>query len=189
MNKLILKRKSIKKYSQVAVEDEKIHLLFKAASLAPSSYNEQPWSFIMARSNDLQNFNNLLSLMSEKNKEWAKDAPLIVLAAAKRNLTIIDKPNKYYFYDVSSAVANLTYQALSMDLYVHQIGGFDLHRAKTVLNIPDEYEPVVMLVVGYNADEVNETNINTRIRKPISEFVFEKKFGNPAEINNEVLFN
>jgi nitroreductase len=189
MNKLIQKRKSIKKYSQIAVEDEKIQLLFKAASLAPSSYNEQPWSFIIARGNDLQNFNYLLSLMSEKNKEWAKDAPLIVLAAAKRNLTIIDKPNKYYFYDVSSAVANLTYQALSMDLYVHQIGGFDVVKAKSVLNIPDEYEPVVMLVIGYNADETDESNTHNRIRKPISDFVFEKKFGNPAEISNEILIN
>lgn len=189
MNKLILKRKSIKKYSHIAVEDEDIQLLFKAASLAPSSYNEQPWSFIMARSNDLHNFNNLLSLMSEKNKEWAKDAPLIVLAVAKRNLTVIDKPNKYYFYDVSSAVANLTYQALSMDLYVHQIGGFDSHKAKTVLNIPDEYEPVVMLVIGYNADEVNETNNNNKIRKPISDFVFDNQFGNRAYANNEVIIN
>jgi len=189
MNKLILDRKSIRKFSQTAIEEDKIQLLFKAASLAPSSYNEQPWSFIIGRGNDLQNFNNLLSLMNENNKEWAKNAPLIVLALAKRDLTVNNKPNKYYFYDVSSAVANLTYQAVSMDLFVHQIGGFDVVKAKTVLNIPDEYEPVVMLVIGYNADETNETNIHTRIRKPISDFVFDNQFGNRAYANNEVIIN
>ncbi|HSL89741.1 MAG TPA: nitroreductase family protein [Ignavibacteriaceae bacterium] len=189
MNRLILKRKSIKKYSHIAVEDEKIQLLFKAASLAPSSYNAQPWSFIMSKSSDSQNFNNLLLLMNEKNKEWAKNAPLIVLAVAKKDLTINNKPNKYFFYDVSSAVANLTYQALSMDLFVHQIGGFDSVRAKTDLNIPDEYDPVVMLVIGYNAEEAGDIYTQNKIRKPLSDFVFEKKFGIPAEINNEVLIN
>lgn len=189
INDIILRRKSIKQFQPLEIDDEIIEILFKAASFAPSSYNEQPWSFIIARRNDKENFSTLLSLMYDKNRLWAKDASLIILAMAKKNFTISNKPNKYYFYDVSGAVANLTFQALSMGLSVHQIGGFDADIAKIALKIPSEYDPVVMMVLGYGAKNLNECNTEVKIRKPVSQFVFEKEFGNSLIINNQIFTN
>jgi nitroreductase len=139
VNEIILKRRSIKTFLPGNINDEKIEALFKAASMAPSSMNEQPWSFILAKKEDEDNFNKLLNLMSPKNQIWAKDSSILLVAIAKRNFSLNNKVNKHYIYDVSSAVANLTYQALSIGLYVHQVGGFDVERSRTELNIPDEY--------------------------------------------------
>lgn len=186
INEIVSKRKSIKSFLPIEIEDEKIRLLFEAAALAPSSHNEQPWSFIIAKHNNKENFISLLGLMNEKNKLWAKDASLISVAVAKKNFTVNGKQNKYNFYDVSSAVANLTFQAVSMGLSVHQIGGFDNDKARQVLNIPDEYEPVSMMVIGYSADTTN-TYYNSKVRKSLDEFVFEKQFGNPVNLKSDVL--
>lgn len=187
INDIILRRKSIKEFQPLEIDDEIIEILFEAASFAPSSYNEQPWTFIIARRNDKENFSTLLNLMSDKNRLWAKDASLIILAVAKKNFTVSNKPNRYYFYDVSGAVANLTFQALSMGLSVHQIGGFDTDNARLTLKIPSEYDPVVMIVLGYGAKNSNNTKV--KIRKPVSQFVFEKEFGNSVLINNEIFTN
>lgn len=184
INETILRRRSIKHFLPANIDNYQVELLFTAASLAPSSMNEQPWAFIIAKREDEQQFGSLLNLMNEKNRIWAKDASLLVVVLAKRNFSLNNEPNKHYFYDVSSAVSNLTYQALSMDLQVHQVGGFDVERTRTQLMIPDSYEPVVMLTVGYSATDADV--LNTKPRKNFSEFVFEKKFGNPVYMKTEV---
>lgn len=188
VNEIIRQRKSIISFLPLEIEDEKIQLLFEAASLAPSSRNEQPWSFIIAKRKNEENFNNLLNLMNEKNQLWAKDASLIAVAAAKKNFTSNDKLNKHYFYDVSSAVANLTYQAVSMGLFVHQVGGFNSEKARLDLNIPDGYDPVVMLAIGYNSSDEKFPN-SGKPRKSIEEFVFDGQFGNSTKLRLEILSN
>lgn len=185
INDIINRRKSIKSFLPIEIESEKIRLLFEAAALAPSSHNEQPWSFLIAIRNDRENFMNMLELMNEKNKFWAKDASIISLAIARKNFAFNGKQNKYYFYDVSSAIANLTFQAISMGLFVHQVGGFDSDKARQMLNIPDHYDPVSMLVVGYSANE-KEIGTNGKTRKPLEEYVFERQFGNPANLKSDV---
>lgn len=184
INETILKRKSIKNFLPVNIDNYQVELLFAAASFAPSSMNEQPWAFIIAKREDEQEFNLLVNLMNEKNRMWAKDASLLAVVLAKRNFSLNNKPNKHSFYDVSSAVSNLTYQALSMNLQVHQIGGFDIEKTRAQLIIPEIYDPVVMLAIGYSATE--EDALNTKARKNFNEFVFEKKFGNPINMRTEV---
>lgn len=185
LNELLIKRRSIKSFSSLEVEDSKIELLFQAASIAPSSYNEQPWRFIYAKKENQAEFERLLNLMSDKNKLWAESAGLLVLAVSKKNISVNGRFNKYHFYDVSSAVANLTFQALSMNLFVHQIGGFDSEKSREQFQIPEEFEPVVMLAVGYS----EESEILSKPRRTLSEIVFEGRFGNPAKIQKEILID
>ena len=56
-------------------------------------------------------------------------------------------------YDTASAVANLTVQANSLDLYVHQMGGFDSEKVKNNFSLSDEFEPAVVLAIGRKLDE------------------------------------
>lgn len=184
INETILKRRSIKNFQPVEIDNYQVELLFNAASFAPSSMNEQPWAFIMAKREEEDDFSAFLNLMNEKNRIWAKNSSLLVVVLAKRNFSLNNKQNKHYFYDVSSAVANLTYQALNMDFQVHQVGGFDIDKTRSELMIPDNYDPVVMLAVGYDAEDSDR--INSKPRKNIHEFVFEKKFGNPVKLGTEV---
>ena len=130
---------------------------------------------------DVSNYEDILSV---KNQLWAKAAPLIILSVAKINFEINGKTNKHALHDVGAAVNNMTMQANSMGLYVRQMAGFDSKKAKVIFNIPDGYEPVAAIAIGYygNPDELPEefikSEISERNRKPAAEFTFEGKWHN-----------
>ena len=183
INELIKKRFSTRAYSERPVEKEKLVELFEAAQWASSSMNEQPWRFIVTTKKDEESFNKLFSALSDGNKIWAGKAPVLILVSAKKTIDRNGKLNRYGFYDTGSAVAFLVLQALEMGLYVHQLGGFNVNEAANALNVPGDYEPVVVLVLGYRGDvqdlpenlRVRENAVRTR--KPFENIVFEGEFG------------
>ena len=122
--------------------------MFEAARRAPSAFNEQPWRFILAARNNSEEFKSILETLAEKNREWAINASLLVIVLAKKNLSRNQKFNKHYMYDTASAVANLTFQANSLNLYVHQMGGFSSEIIIEKYSVSDEFEPVVVLAIG-----------------------------------------
>ena len=71
-----------------------------------------------------------------------------------------------------------------MGLYVHQMAGFNSEKAKELFNIPDGYEPVTAIAIGYlgSKDELPEEFIKSetaeRNRKSLAEFTFESKWHN-----------
>src|SRR5271154_7261607 len=64
------------------VEPEKLRSLFEAARWAASSYNGQPWYFIVATKDDPENFKKVLDSFVEFNQSWAKNAPAVALSVA-----------------------------------------------------------------------------------------------------------
>ena len=126
-------------FSDKLIEEEKINLLFEAARWTPSSMNEQPWRFVYATQDNNDYFIRLFDCLMDGNKPWTKNVP-----TAKQYFDYKNRPNSYAKYDVASAVANLTYQANSMDLWVHQMAGFDFSKVINNLNIPEGFEPVII---------------------------------------------
>jgi nitroreductase len=191
LSELIIKRKSIKQFDEKKLESDEIISLFEAARRAPSAFNEQPWRFILASRNNTEEFNAILNTLADKNREWAINASVLVIVIAKKELSRNQKQNRHYLYDTASAVANLTFQANSIDLYVHQMGGFDYQKVADVFSVPEEFEPVVVLAIGGNKTSImNSNNMQLEInRKPISEILFENKFGESHSVlNNENAF-
>jgi nitroreductase len=192
INNIISKRKSIRDFDSRELDEEIITSLFEAARRAPSAFNEQPWRFILADRRNKEEFNSMLYVLMEKNREWAQNASLLVVVLSKRTLTRNDNLNKHYLYDTASAVANLTFQANSLDLYVHQMGGFDSRKVIDNYSVPDEYEPAVVLAIGRKASsdvEKTITDIDVK-RNPLHEILFENKFGNVHSIlTNEIVTN
>lgn len=176
INDLILKRWSPMAFDSRPVEFEKIHLLFEAAKWAPSGNNVQPWRFIYV-TRDMSDYQVFLDLMTKPNRVWAQTAPLLVLALAQVVSTYKNRPNRLAFYETGMAVSNLLIQATSMDLYVHQMGGYDHEKAKEVLVIPTRYEPAAMMAIGYKGDpgqlpeKVAAREKQERTRMEISKFL------------------
>ena len=83
LNKLILKRYSPVVFSEKEIKQEQIDLLIEAAKWAPSSYNEQPWRFIIGRKND-KIYEAILNSLMEGNRIWAKDAPILILTLSEK---------------------------------------------------------------------------------------------------------
>jgi nitroreductase len=145
-------RKSSRAYADRPVEQEKIDSLFEAARWAPSSVNEQPWLYLYATKDQQPLWSKIFETLTPGNQVWAGHAPLLILSLARKNFLRNEMPNLSARYDLGGANAILSLQAAHLGLNVHQMGGFDASKAKENLHIPDRYESVVILAIGYPGD-------------------------------------
>jgi nitroreductase len=179
---LIAHRWSPRAFDSKPVEPEKLRSLFEAARWAPSSYNAQPWYFIVGTKDSPENYKRVLESLIEFNQGWAKQAPVLALSVAK--LKFDDgKPNRHAFHDVGQAAANLSLQAEASGLSVHQMAGIDPEKARKLFDIPADYEAVAGIAIGYPGDPASlpeglrERELAPRQRKPLGSFVFTGSWG------------
>jgi len=179
---LIAHRWSPRAFESKAVEPEKLRSLFEAARWAPSSYNAQPWYFIVGTKDNPENYKRVLESLVEFNQSWAKQAPVLALSVAK--LKFDDgKPNRHAFHDVGQAAASLSLQAEALGLSVHQMAGIDPEKARKLFDIPADYEAVAGIAIGYPGDPASlpdglrERELAPRQRKPLDSFVFTGSWG------------
>jgi nitroreductase len=178
MHELIEKRWSPRAFSGQPVEKEKLTELFEAARWAASCFNEQPWRFIYAAREEEELFRKLFDSLVERNQQWVKTAPLLILTIARRDFSHNGKPNRHAWHDVGLAMGNFILQATALGLFVHQMAGFSSEKARENLCVPAEYEPVAMVAVGYPGDsrqlpeELRAREGAPRTRKPLAEIVF-----------------
>lgn len=192
LHELIEKRYSPRAFSGEPVEEEKIISLLEAARWSPSSMNEQPWRFIVGVKGEGETFSKMYETIFELNQVWAQNAPVLILAVAKEFNDRNKQNNRYAEYDLGQAIAHLTLQATSLNLYLHQMGGFNPDKARKLFNIPDGYTPMSVIAVGYlgNIDTLPEQlkvrEKSKRNRKELSELVFDESFGHASRlIGNE----
>ncbi len=185
------KRWSPLAFSDRMVEKEKLLSVLEAARWAASSYNEQPWSFIIATKENPVEFERLVSVLAEGNQIWARNAPVLMLSVAKLDFERNGKENRHAFHDVGAAAASLAIQAAALDLFVHQMAGFDVPKAKEVYQIAEGYEPVAAIALGYLGDaqtlseSLQQREQNPRTRKPLEKFVFSNQWEQTAsEVRN-----
>lgn len=183
IHELLRQRWSPRSFSDRMVEPEKLRSLLEASRWAPSSFNEQPWNFIMATKEDRTEYDRLLSCLTETNILWAQKAPVLMVSVAKLYFTETGKPNRHAFHDVGLASENLAIQATSMDLFVHMMAGFYPDKVRELFKIPEGYEPVAAITLGYPGDpqtlpeRLRERELTPRRRKLLQEFVFTGQWG------------
>jgi nitroreductase len=183
IHELIAKRWSPRAFSDKPVDAATIKRLLEAARWSPSSYGEQPWAFFVATKDQPEDYAKLLSCLIDFNQSWAKTAPLLVIPAAHLTLERNGQPNSHAYHDVGLAVAHLTFQATAEGLFVHQMAGIKPPHARTVLGIPDGWEPVTALAIGYLGDpaslppDLAKRELAERVRKPQASFVFGSAWG------------
>jgi nitroreductase len=185
IQEVLTKRWSPYAFSDRAVSDEDLRSLFEAARWAASSYNEQPWSYIVAARTQRSEFDRILSCLVEGNQAWAKAAPVLALGVATLNFKRNGKANKAALHDLGLAAGNLVLEATARDLCVHQMIGILPDRARELYEIPDGSEAVTGIAIGYAGDpnslpeELKQRDLTPRERKPLRDFVFGCSWGNP----------
>lgn len=172
---------------EVSLDD--VRSLFEAARWAPSSYNEQPWRWLVAVKSDADGFARLLSCLVESNQTWARHASVLAIAATVRLFTRNGKENRACEHDLGLAAANLTVEATARGLAVHQMIGIDRDRCRAVLGIPEEATPLTGIAIGYaepaspSLDEsLRQRDEERRGRKPLAELVFGATWGQTSDI-------
>ena len=139
---LIRHRWSPRAFDSRSVEQEKLRSLFEAARWAASSYNAQPWYFIVATKDDHENYKKILDCFVEFNQGWAKSAPVLALSVAHMKFEHNGTPNSHAFHDVGQAAAYLALEATNLGLQVHQMAGILPEKAREIFSIPEGYQAV-----------------------------------------------
>jgi nitroreductase len=188
VHELIARRWSPYAFAPRPVADADLCALFEAARWAASSYNEQPWSYLVATADDSEEFDRLLSCLVQANQEWARAAPVLALGIATLNFARNDKRNRAAAHDLGLAAGNLSLEATARGLVVHQMIGIDPERARQLYQIPDGAEALTALAIGYPGapaslpDKLRVRDEARRQRKPLRDFVFSGQWGRSSPL-------
>ncbi len=188
IHELLAKRWSPYGFEERSVAQADLRSLFEAARWAASSYNEQPWSFFVATREDPVEFARLLSCLVEGNQGWAQAAPVLALGVVSLRFSRNNKDNRAAVHDLGLAAGNLVVEATARGLCVHQMIGILPDKAREVYQIPEHSEAWTAMAIGYKADPaklpdaLKERDLAPRQRKPLSQFVFTGKWGQPSPL-------
>jgi nitroreductase len=159
-------------------------VLLEAGRWAPSCNGDEPWRYLIwDRGRDPEGWQKAFESLSENNKKWVKNVPLLMLSNAGSIFGATGKPNRWGQHDTGAASCCMALQAAALGLMVHQMGGFDADKARAAFAIPPEYTPMAMIAVGYQTtpdildDETKAKELRPRTRKPVSECFFEGGWG------------
>lgn len=174
MIKEIKMRRSIRKYIDKPIEDEKIIRLIESARLAPSGDNTQPWHFIVVKS---QLSRQRLAEASHKQK-WMLSSPVFIVCVAdircriKEDINISlneDSPQKelkQIIRDTSISIEHMLLEASNLELGTCWVAWFTQEKIRPILNIPNDKYVVGIITLGY-PDETPKA----RPRKEIKEII------------------
>lgn len=187
----IATRWSPRAFDERGVTREKLQQVLEAASWAASAFNEQPWRFIIATKDSSEEYEKVLSCLGEFNQVWAKSAPVLMIVVTATKFSRNDNPNRSAEYDAGQAVATMAIQAAALDLYMHQMAGFDPEKSSEIFDIPADYKPMVAVALGYLGDpaqlseQLREREDAQRERKALGEFVFTGTWGSVSSAVSE----
>jgi nitroreductase len=163
-----------------SVSEQDLRALFEAARWTMSSYNAQPWRYVVGvRERSYETWKQILGVLLEANQVWARHAPVLAIGLTEHLFEHNGKENKAAVHDLGAASACLTLEATARGLSVHQMIGIDPSRVREVFEIPPSTEPFTALAIGYAGDAVHtdldleyaKRDARGRERKPISEIV------------------
>jgi nitroreductase len=185
---VLAKRWSPYSFEDRPVPEADLLSLFEAARWAASSNNEQPRTYFVATKADRPEFDQLLSCLVDVNQVWAKAAPVLALGVVSLKFARSNKDNRAAVHDLGLASGNLVVEATARGLFVHQMAGILPDKAREVYQIPEHHEAWTALAIGYKADpdrlpaELKERDLTRRPRKPLREFVFTGRWGQPSPL-------
>jgi nitroreductase len=189
VHELIRARWSPRAFDSRDVPRAELVRLFEAARWAPSSENAQPWRFIVVRRDESSpNWRALTAALTGTNPAWAPAAPVLIVTAVRLRLESRDAHNPMAFYDAGQAVGMMVLQATALGLSVRQMAGFRHEDVRAACAIPEGFDPIVVVAVGYAGDPEGLANEKHRAaertprrRKAVADFVFENEWGKPLE--------
>lgn len=153
--------------------------LAEAARWAPSCFGDQPWRYLICDKNtDPDAWDKAFACLAEGNQAWCKAAPVLLISCTDTRFVRNDNANRYGPHDTGAASFGMCLQAASMGLMTHQMGGFDSDKARSLFAIPERYQPVAMMALGYQLPEdklppeFRDKELAQRARNPLREHFF-----------------
>jgi nitroreductase len=187
INPIFLNRWSKRAISPEPLSDEELFPLLEAARWAPSAYNDQFWRFVIGRGENKEKF---VSFLSEFNRRWAAASPVLVLVTARTTLSKNGAPAPSSEFDAGAASENIALEGARRGLVVHPLTGFDKEAAGKELGVPADHAVLALLAIGKPGrkedlpEDLRERETPSG-RLPLSEIVFEGRFGAKADVREK----
>ena len=160
----------------VALDD--LRSMFEAARWTASAFNAQPWRYIVGhRSSNPELWQAVFDVLVEGNQAWAQHLPVLALGLVRTDFEHNGKPNAWAQHDLGAASANLTLEATSRGILVHQMAGIEPEKAVERFNLAENIQPVTALAIGYggpNPDldpDIAARDEGPRQRMAVSDFL------------------
>lgn len=171
---LIRKRQSVRRYTDKAVEKEKLDRCLEAALLAPSACNAQPWKFIVVDEPELvkkvarETWGTLINF-----NKFVEQAPVLIVITIE-NSPIVPKMGKaiknmdYPYIDIGIAAEHFCLQATAEGMGTCMLGWFNEKPIQKLLNIPKKRKIGLVISLGY---EPEGYKVREKVRKDIEKVV------------------
>ena len=165
-------RRSVRKYRPEPIPDGDLRKILKAAQLAPSAGNKQPWRFVVVR--DPKTKRKLGEIA--RGQTWISKAGVVVAALSmdKKSPEVYER---WAERDVMTAVEHMVLAAWSLGYGTCWIGAFYEDRVKELLGIPAEMTVINLLPIG-----VPDQSPEARTRRPLEEIFHGERYGKPLKI-------
>ncbi len=161
----IRERRSIRKYLDTPVEDEKIQAILEAGRWAPSASNRQPWHFIVIR--DAETRRRLAE--AHPYGRFMAESPVVIVV-----LAIPARHQKYHLCDPHNAMQNMLLAAYALGLGTCWVGVRNTpmeNRFREILGVPRGLRVVCAFPVGYPAETAESS------REPLEKIVSYERYG------------
>jgi len=174
------KRRAYRNLEPAELDEETVEELARAAQLAPSCFNNQPWNYVFIYEKEqLERMHDALS----SGNAWAKKASLIIAVFSKQDDDCVVADRTYNLFDTGLGTSSMILRATEMGLVAHPIAGFSQKKTRNILGIPEEYQVIALVIVGKFAgleggDGENREHDSMRPeRKGLDEFVHHNRYG------------
>lgn len=149
-------RHSIRSYQDKPVPTEKLEKILEAARLAPSAINIEPWHFIAVTNPEKRKI-----LSKGLYAKFVAQAPLVIVACGNKKAS----PD-WYAVDTALAVENLILTAIGEGLGACTVGSFDDKEVAIALKVPEDFEVLLLITVGYPKEKFDLTSKLTSLVHP-----------------------
>ena len=148
-------RRSIRRFTTAAVEDDKLSIIFEAARWAPSWANSQCCEMVVVKDGEIKK--QLSEILSKKNPATlaVANAPVVLVVCGVLeksgfyNGKALTKFGDWFMYDLGLVTQNICLAAHQQGLGTVIVGAFDHDKTKEILNVPQGREVVAILPLGY----------------------------------------
>ena len=142
-------RYSVRKFSDKAVEKEKLDLILEAGRIAPTACNYQPQRILVIEDN----------VALEKIRQCTLchfDAPVVLLICYDKTTCWKNRTNGTVGGDVDASIiiTHMMLEVAELGLGTTWVGAFNHQKTRELFEIPDYLVPVALLPIGYPAEDV-----------------------------------
>ncbi len=166
---LAKERFSARKFSDKKVEKDKLDLILEAGRVAPTAVNYQPQRILVV---DDENIMDKL----RQSTPYHFNAPVVLVICFEKEKAWKNKHDENQgVVDASIVTTHMMLETTNVGLGSTWVGHFDKHIIKQNLSIPEDFEIVALLPIGYISDECKPAHLHEK-RLEIDKTVFYNKF-------------